>query len=51
MNSEHEDATQGVESDVWSEWLLHHRHADDPAYAQVVQTVVEGYANRVLDCQ
>jgi hypothetical protein len=37
------------ESDVWSEWLLHHRHADDPAYAQVVQAVVEGYADRVLD--
>jgi ubiquinone/menaquinone biosynthesis C-methylase UbiE len=36
-------------SDVWSEWLLHHRHADDPAYAHVVQAVVEGYANRLLD--
>jgi arsenite methyltransferase len=36
-------------SDVWSEWLLHHRHADDPAYAQVVQAAVEGYADRVLE--
>jgi ubiquinone/menaquinone biosynthesis C-methylase UbiE len=36
-------------SDVWSEWLLHHRHADDPEYAQVVQSVVEGYADRVLE--
>jgi hypothetical protein len=24
---------QDPESDVWSEWLLHRRHADDPAYA------------------
>ena len=38
-----------LESDVWSEWLLHHRHADDPAYAQVVQAAVEGYADRVLE--
>jgi arsenite methyltransferase len=38
-----------VESDVWSEWLLHRRHADDPAYSQVVQAVVVGYADRVLD--
>lgn len=36
-------------SDVWSEWLLHTRHANDPAYGQVVQSVVEGYADRVLD--
>jgi ubiquinone/menaquinone biosynthesis C-methylase UbiE len=38
-----------VESDVWSDWLLHKRHADDPAYSRVVQSVVEGYADRVLD--
>ncbi len=38
-----------LEPDVWSEWLLHRRHADDPAYAQVVQAVVEGYADRVLE--
>jgi ubiquinone/menaquinone biosynthesis C-methylase UbiE len=38
-----------LESDIWSEWLLHHRHADDPAYARVVQGVVERYADRVLD--
>ena len=36
-------------SDVWSEWLLHHRHADDPAYGHVVQSVVERYADRVLE--
>src|ERR1700677_2289289 len=38
-----------LESDIWSEWLLHRRHADDPAYARVVQDVVERYADRVLD--
>ena len=38
-----------LEPDEWSEWLLHRRHADDPKYAQVVQGVVEGYADRVLD--
>jgi arsenite methyltransferase len=42
-------ANRNLESDVWSEWLLHHRHADDPAYSQVVQRVVEGYADRVLE--
>jgi arsenite methyltransferase len=38
-----------LESDAWSDWLLHRRHGDDPAYGQMVQTVVEGYADRVLD--
>lgn len=38
-----------LEPDVWSEWLLHRRHADDSTYAKVVQAVVEGYADRVLD--
>lgn len=36
-------------SDLWSEWLLHDRQADDPAYAAVVQAAVAGYADRVLD--
>jgi arsenite methyltransferase len=36
-------------SDLWSEWLLHRRHADDAAYAQVVRAAVTGYADRVLD--
>jgi hypothetical protein len=40
--------TPALESDVWSEWLLHHRHADDPAYGRVVQAAVERYADRVL---
>ena len=36
-------------SDVWSEWLLHRRHADDPDYHQVVHAVIEHYVDRVLD--
>ena len=36
-------------SDVWSEWLLHYRQSDDPAYGALVQEVVAGYADRVLD--
>jgi ubiquinone/menaquinone biosynthesis C-methylase UbiE len=38
-----------VESDIWSDWLLHRRHADDAAYNSVVQAVVAGYADRVLE--
>jgi arsenite methyltransferase len=37
------------QTDVWSEWLLHRRHADDPAYERVVHGVVERLADRVLD--
>lgn len=40
---------QNDESDVWSEWLLHRRHADDPAYHDVVKSVVQRYADQVLD--
>jgi arsenite methyltransferase len=36
-------------TDAWSEWLLHRRHADDPAYERVVQGVVQRLADRVLD--
>jgi arsenite methyltransferase len=35
-------------ADVWSQWLLHRRHADDPNYGRPVQTVVQGFADRVL---
>lgn len=49
MNSEKGNENPGSESDVWSEWLLHHRHADDPEYAEIMQAVVDGYADRVLD--
>jgi arsenite methyltransferase len=46
-----QNVTQGLEpeSDVWSEWLLHRRHADDPTYGRIVQSVVQGYSDRVLD--
>ena len=42
-------AANPPQDDVWSEWLLHRRHADDSGYGAVVQTTVEGYAKRVLD--
>lgn len=35
--------------DEWSEWLLHRRHADDAAYERLVRSVIEGFADRVLD--
>ena len=41
--------TPGSHSDVWSEWLLHRRHADDSAYGRVVQVAVQSYADRVLE--
>ena len=37
------------QSDVWSEWLLHRRHADDPEYDRQVRAVIDRYADRVLD--
>ena len=37
------------ECDEWSDWLLHLRHADDPAFNCVVHGVIEVYANHVLD--
>jgi arsenite methyltransferase len=37
------------QSDVWSEWLLHRRHADDPAFDLVVRAEIDRYADRVLD--
>jgi arsenite methyltransferase len=37
------------QSDVWSEWLLHRRHADDSEYRRAVRAAVEGYADRVLE--
>jgi arsenite methyltransferase len=38
-----------LECDVWSEWLLHRRHADDSAYERLVRTAIERFADRVLD--
>ena len=37
------------QNNEWSDWLLHVREADDPAYERVVRSVVETYADRVLD--
>jgi arsenite methyltransferase len=41
--------TTGVNTDVWSEWLLHSRHGDDPAFAEVVRAEVRHIVDRVLD--
>lgn len=37
------------EDDIWSEWLLHRRHAGDPQWEPAVQQSIERYADRVLD--
>jgi arsenite methyltransferase len=36
-------------NDIWADWLLHRRFADDPAYAERVRLVVQGYIDRVLN--
>jgi len=36
-------------SDVWSEWVLHRRHADNPEYDQIVRSAIERHADRILD--
>jgi arsenite methyltransferase len=41
--------TAAVSSDVWSDWLLHRRHGDDPAFAEVVRAEVGRFVDRVLD--
>ena len=38
-----------IQSDVWSDWLLHRRHANNPEYERVFRGVIERYADRVLD--
>ena len=38
-----------LQDDVWSEWLLHRRHADNSAYERLVRAAIEGFADRVLD--
>jgi len=38
-----------VQSDIWSEWLLHRRHADDADYDHATRSMVDSYADRVLD--
>lgn len=36
-------------ADLWSQWLLHQRHGDDPQLRQAVRASVERYVDRVLD--
>lgn len=36
-------------SDLWSQWLLHQRHADDPHLQEAIRAVVDRYIDRVLD--
>lgn len=36
-------------ADLWSQWLLHRRHADDPQLEQAVRAVIDRYIERVLD--
>lgn len=45
MNRIHTEA----QSDIWSDWLLHRRHADNAEYDEVVRSVTERYADRVID--
>ena len=35
--------------DIWADWLLHKRHADDPAFESLVRADALAYADRVLD--
>ncbi|HEY6453100.1 MAG TPA: methyltransferase domain-containing protein [Steroidobacteraceae bacterium] len=42
-------SASATETDEWSEWLLHRRHADDPAFGHIVRAEVERYADRVLE--
>jgi arsenite methyltransferase len=37
------------QSDEWSDWLLHTRHADDPEHERALHAELEQYADRVLD--
>ncbi|WP_296650057.1 class I SAM-dependent methyltransferase [Paraburkholderia sp.] len=36
-------------TDIWSEWLLHHRHGGDASYERHIRTETTKYADRVLD--
>jgi ubiquinone/menaquinone biosynthesis C-methylase UbiE len=37
------------QSDEWSDWLLHRRHADDPEYSKRVHDAVKRIRNHLLD--
>lgn len=49
MSSISTDGGPHPAADLWSDWLLHRRHADDPDYERVLREEVEQYADRVLD--
>jgi arsenite methyltransferase len=36
-------------TDLWSQWLLHGRYADDPQFQQAVDALVARYVERLLD--
>lgn len=36
-------------ADLWSQWLLHGRYADDPQFHQAVDAMVARYVERLLD--
>jgi len=38
-----------AQADLWSNWLLHDRQADDPHYGAVIRTRIAGYVDRLLD--
>ncbi|MDE3010348.1 MAG: methyltransferase domain-containing protein [Pseudomonadota bacterium] len=42
-------ASPNADQELWSEWLAHGRHGDDPAYAAALHATVRGYVDRVLD--
>lgn len=42
-------ASDPAASDLWFDWLMHRRQADDVNYGRKVQMDVESYAGRVLD--
>ena len=37
------------QSDVWANWLLHERFADDPSHERTLRAEIAQYADRVLD--
>jgi arsenite methyltransferase len=37
------------QSDLWANWLLHERFADDPVHERTVRAEIAQYADRVLD--
>jgi arsenite methyltransferase len=37
------------QSDVWSDWLLHRRHAGDSEHDRAIRADLGRYADRVLD--